>query len=157
MMMAGSTLWQFSSIIVLAALSVFNSICLAEVRVIVEYAGTDHRLVRVVELPPSPPAPMSDHLVTKAKQVITPTDAILKVKLLWFGANGDLISTALMNDPRITHAPLSGGDQSPTVIGLDSGAFVVSGPSESAVLEIHLPANAMLGLDKQFWRMMLVR
>lgn len=129
----------------------------SELRVVVEYDSTGHRLLRVVELPSSQSAPVSDHLYGKAKAAINPNDAISKVKLLWFSADGALINSALMNDPRLTHAPLSGGEQSPSVVGLKAGAFMVSGPSESAILEVHMPANMTLGLDQQVWRMNLVQ
>lgn len=151
--MTGFSFQQFNKLIVVAALSLLSSICLAEVRVVVEYDSTGHRLVRVVEVPSSRPVPISDHLDGQAKTAITPKDAISKVKLLWFNTDGMLITTALMDDPRITHAPLSGGDQAPTVVSLETGAFVVSGPTDSAVLEVHMPANVTLGLDQQLWRM----
>jgi len=157
MTMAGFICRQISIVIVLSTLCLLSPIVLAEIRVIVEYEGAHHHIVRVVELPSRQPAPMSDHLDAKTKASFTPTDAMSKVKLLWFSADGEMISTAVMDDPRLTHAPLTGSDQSPAVVSLNAGAFVVSGPSESAVLEIHLPANTMLGLDQQFWRMMLVR
>lgn len=142
---------------VLIVLSLFSASGLAEMRVIVEYDHSEHRLLRVVDLPTGRAAPVSEHLEGKAKPAFTPTDAVSKVKLRWFGADGELISTALMDDPRLTHAPLTGTSQTPTVVGLNSGAFMVSGPSGSAVLEIHMPANALLGLDQQLWRMMLDR
>lgn len=153
--MTGFSFQQINTVIVMAALSLFSSICLAEVRVIVEYDSVGHRLLHVVELPSSRPAPISAHLDGQAKAAITPKDAVSKVKLLWFNTDGMLITTALMDDPRITHAPLSGVDQAPSVVSLASGAFVVSGPSESVVLEVHMPANVTLGLDQQFWRMNL--
>jgi len=137
--------------------SLYSGSALAEVRVVVEYDHFEHRLVRVVDVPSTQPASLLEHLAEKSKPVITPTDAVSKVKLLWFSADGELISTALMDDPRLTHAPLTGTDQMPTVVGLDSGAFMVSGPSNSALLEIHMPQNATLGLDQQLWRMSLDR
>lgn len=148
---------QINSIVVLATLLIFSSICLAEVRVIVEYDHTGYRLLRVVDLPPSQSAPISDHLGGQTRAAITPNDATSKVKLHWYSADGVLISTALMDDPRLTHAPLTGADQAPSVVGLETGAFMVSGPSDSAVLEIHMPANVTLGLDQQFVRMELVQ
>jgi len=138
-----------------AALSLISTAVLAEVRVLIEYDNTEHRLLRVVDVPANRSVPISDHLKGKASPALSPTDITSKVKLLWFGFDGQLISTALMDDPRLTHAPFSGADQLPTVIGLDAGAFMVSGPSGSAVLELHMPANVTLGLDQQLWRMML--
>jgi len=144
-------------LVVLATLLVFASASLAEVRVIVEYNSPEHRVLRVVELPSSRPALVSDHLAATPKNVPTPAGISSKVKLLWFNVDGALISTELINDPRLTHSPLTGSSQAPTVVGLDKGAFMVTGPSESTVLEIHMPANATLGLDQQLWRMVLER
>ena len=161
--MAFFPLWQLKTALVIALVLFAYSASNAEVRVIVEYDNTEHRLLRVVDLPVSRSAPVSDHLRGKSKdsQQSAAEDssaaALSKVKLLWFDANGEMISSALIDDPRLTHAPLTGTDQSPTVVSLKAGAFVVSGPSESTVLEIHLPANVPLGLGRQYWRMMLVR
>jgi len=157
MTIKGISFRQLSTTLISATLLLFSSICLAEVRVVVEYDSTGYRLLRVVDLAPSRSATISDHLDGQTKAEITPYDAISKVKLHWFSADGVLINTALMDDPRLTHAPLTGADQSPSVVGLETGAFMVSGPSDSAVLEIHMPANVTLGLDQQFWRMDLIR
>lgn len=156
--MACFSFQRITLMIPMVALSFFCSISLADirvadVRVIVEYDSTGHRILRVVDLPASRSAPISDHLNGKIKPDITPKDTISKVKLLWFSADGVLIKTALIDDPRLTHTPLSGTDQRPSMIGLEAGAFVVSGPPESATLEVHLPANITLGLGQQFWRM----
>jgi len=161
--MDGFSFQRINTLILLAAVSLLSTICLAEereireIRVVVEYDNTGHRLLRVVELPASQSAPISDHRKGEAQSKINPNNAISKVKLLWFSADGVLITSALMNDPRLTHAPLTGSDQSPSVVGLTAGAFVVSGPFESAVLEVHMPANVTLGLDQQIWRIILVQ
>jgi len=151
------SLQQLNKMIVLATLLLCSSVALAEVRVIVEYDSSGYRVLRVVELAPSQSLPISDHLGDQTNAQITPNDAISKVKLHWFSADGVLINTALMDDPRVTHAPLTGADESPSVVGLETGAFVVSGPSDSAVLEIHMPVNVTLGLDQQLWRMDLIQ
>jgi len=137
-----------------------SSVSLAEVRVIVEYDNAEHRILRLIDLPTRRSVPISDHLAGKPKAGLNPRNVAVmasKVKLLWYGADGEVLSTDFMHDPRLTHVPLSDSDQSPTVVGLDTGAFMVTGPTESVVLEIHMPQNSTLGLDRQFWRMMLVR
>jgi len=160
MMMVNFKLPRRASAIVLAvsvlAVSVLFSVnSFAELRVIVEYEGPDYRILRVVELPSSKTAPISDHLKASSERVHAKSTT--DVKLLWFDTDGALIRSSSIDDPRLTHAPLSQIGQSPTVVGLNVGAFMVTGPSESAVLEIHLPANAAIGLDEQISRMMLVR
>ncbi len=150
------------TLVVLSGLSLISSTAVAELRVLVEYDAYGHRLMRVVERKAKPQAPQSLHLKTAPAAQENNNGqghehAHTSITLLWYAADGSLIESQSMGDPRLTHAPLEATGQAPTVIGLDSGAYVVSGPSQSAVLEIQLPQNDILGLDAQSWRLELTR
>lgn len=151
-----NSLKHIAGAIVVTVLALLSSNSFAQLRVIVEYDDTEHRVLRVVELPSKSSVPISDHLAAASDQELLPDDAASKVKLLWFNANSELISTDFIDDPRTVHAPLTSVEQSPTMVGLSEGAYVVTGPSDSRVLEIQMPVNIALGRGKQVWRLMLV-
>lgn len=155
MKIPGNRVRRIAGAIVVTMIALLSSNSSAQLRVIVEYDETEHRVLRVVELPSTSSTPISDHLVAAAENELPPVDAASKVKLLWFNANSELISTDFIEDPRTVHAPLTSVEQSPTMVGLSEGAYVVTGPSESRVLEIQMPVNLALGRGKQVWRLLL--
>ena len=124
----------------------YASAAFAEVRVLIKFDGTDHRLHRLVNLEPVNPA-----LVAEQASQHSMEQNPGKVGVLWMAADGSVLHTNSIDDPRLTHAPHSGA-VSPSVVGLSDGAYMVSGPAGSAVLEIRLPANDALALQAQTWQ-----
>jgi len=118
----------------------------AELRVLVQYDEQVHSLLRLVVIPESDT--QSAKLTAHA-----PGNAFSRVSLKWFGPDGQLMHTGSIVDPRLVHAPLTDSGVSPQVVGLNSGAYMVSGPTGSVVLEIQLPANPTLGLGAHTHRL----
>lgn len=119
----------------------------ADLRVLIKFDHAEHRVHRLVEVKSANPA--FDLLKPSPENALSdPT----KVSVQWLGVDGSTLFSASMNDPRLTHVPLANADASPTLIGLNEGAYMVSGPSDSAILRIRLPANTALALDAQIWQ-----
>lgn len=140
------------ALMVFVTLTLVSTLGLAELRVVIEYNSVEHKLMRLVEINSTHSGPVSDHLGATQSQ-----DSAKLVKLRWFGADGLVIGRGSIEDPRLTHAPLTDSVQAPSVIGLVEGAYVVSGPIDSTLLEIQLPANSALGLEEQVWQIVLNR
>lgn len=144
----------YVSFIVVLALSMSASVHAnaspAKVRVLVKFNPAGHQLHRVVPLAASAITSNNDsEFAAKPDVAANRYHAALR----WLDQNGELLASATMPDPRVTHAPLSDDGQSPTFVALFEGAYVVAGPGNSKVLEIDLPANPGIGLAAAVWRL----
>ncbi len=131
------------------ALGIVSCVAQAELRVIVQYDDSGHNLLRAVELPETNalPTELSTELLK---------NALTRVTLKWYDSDGRLMHAGSITDPRLVHAPLTSTTEAPEVVGLNTGAYMVSGPIGSAVLEVQLPANPTLGLDAHTYRIDLL-
>jgi len=119
----------------------------ADIRVLIKFDATEHRVQQQVHVKSAIPA-FAVEQTSQNSTAINPE----RVSVRWLGADGTTLLTASMQDPRLVHAPLAIAEASPTMVGLDEGAYMVSGPSNSSILQIRLPANSALALDAQTWQ-----
>jgi len=123
------------------------SVAHAELRVLIKFDESGHRVHRQVNIASENPMLEPEQLL---QSFLTRNPG--KVVVLWRAADGSTLHTSSMEDPRLTHAPLTGTDPSPTIVDLNQGAYMVTGPSDSTTLEVQLPANGALALDAQTWQ-----
>ena len=122
----------------------------AELRVLIKYDQSEHSVHRLIEM-------KSNHAATEAINAMRAKKALTvrqpgMVDVVWKSVDGSVLHRDAMVDPRLTHAPLSGVESSPALIGINEGAYMVSGPSGTRYLEINLPANFALSLPEQTWQ-----
>lgn len=132
----------------------FSGAAQAQLRVLVKFDETEHRIHRLVTVKSNNPE-LAQQLALHADELSADELRAGKVSVLWLSVDGAVLLRSAMEDPRITHAPLSGADSNPTFVSLSEGAYMVSGPKSSAMLEIRLPANSALGLQAQIWQFQL--
>ncbi len=122
----------------------------AELRVLIKFDQSEHSVHRLVEM-------KSNHAATNAINAMRAKEEPTgrqpgMVDVVWKSVDGSVLHRNAMVDPRLTHAPLSSRESSPALIGINEGAYMVSGPSGSRYLEINLPANFALSLPEQTWQ-----
>ena len=139
--------WQLAMML---AVSIFAGNAQAELRVLIKFDANEHLVHRLVEVEAINPALA---VAQSAQNDIAQNPG--KVRVHWLAADGSTLYSESIDDPRLTHAPLSVADSSHTLVSLSSGAYMVSGPRESAVLEVHLPQNNALALEAQIWQFQL--
>lgn len=128
----------------------FASVAQAEVRVLIKFDDDTHSLHRIVDVDSINPVLLQEQVATSMLELVPG-----KASVRWLDASGAILFTENINDPRLTHAPLSKTDATPTMVGLVSGAYMVTGPTGSRTLEVRLPANNALALTEQTWEFQL--
>lgn len=119
----------------------------ADLRVLIKFDAMEHRIHRLVSVESDNPA-----FATEQSLQNSVAQNPGKVSVMWIGADGSTLLSSSMDDPRLVHTPLTNSDSGPTIVSLNEGAYMVSGPSNSQILEIRLPANSALALDAQVWQ-----
>ena len=137
----------FSQCAVLFFALFFTVVAQAQLRVLIKFDETEHRIHRQVSLKSSNPE-LAEHQASQNANDPSPG----AVNVLWLSADGTVLHRNAMADPRVTHAPLGGAQSNPTFVGLSDGAYMVSGPEASAILEVRFPENHALGLQAQTWQ-----
>jgi len=134
------------ALVLLLAGTMVTGVTHAELRALIKFDSGEHRLHRLVKIESNP--------LQTALQAAMNTPALQpgKVIIVWKGADGAVLHSESIEDPRLTHAPLIGDDAVPATIGLSDGAYMVTGPEQSAFLEVRLPANTALALMAQTWQ-----
>lgn len=125
----------------------YSGVTQAQLRVLIKFDESEHRVHRLVRLKASNPKLAAHKALQNANQ---PSPGV--VTILWLSADGSVLHSSAMADPRVTHAPLLGSHSNPTYITLTDGAYMVSGPQESTGLEVRLPVNNALALQAQTWK-----
>lgn len=150
-MTAFSNLLSATRIVLTCAAMLLACNAQADVRVLINFDESGHRVHRLVNVENTNPA-----FATTQPSQSDIEKSQGKVALFWIGANGATLLSASMDDPRLTHTPLTSADTGPTFVRLTEGAYLVSGPSNSTILEIRLPANNALALQAQTWQFKLI-
>lgn len=138
--------------LLLSAAVLFSSTALAELRVLIKFDEAAHRVHRLVEVEST-----IAELTESQPGLSASEQSVGEVSVLWLDATGAVLRRERMSDPRVTHAPLLTAEASPTFVGVTDGAYMVSGPTGSVILEIQLPANDALALHEQTWQFELNR
>lgn len=116
----------------------------ADLRVLIKFDGDAHSLHRIVSVETINPALLNEQVANSIVE-LTPGKASVR----WLDADGAIVFSENINDPRLTHAPLGNGAETPTMVSLSNGAYMVSGPSGSRILQVRLPAINALALSAQ--------
>lgn len=132
--------------LLLSGLLILSTAVNAELRVIVQYNADGHSLLRAVELGESGASELTG---------VALGNPTTHVAIKWFSAEGKLLHSGSIADPRLIHTPLSESGSAHQLVGLASGAYMVQGPTGSAILEVSLPANPSLGLYSHTFRINL--
>ena len=98
------------------------------------------------------PLSMSDR-VTAASAELRPAMATL----LWSDTNGGWLSNSEVPDPRVAHSPAHIDGVNESFVGLDSGAWLASGPDEATAVTILFPAHVGLALGTEQWHVALAK
>ena len=140
-----------SQLLLMCFALLFSGIAQAQLRVLVKFDEIEHRVHRLVTLKSNNP-----ELAQQLALQDADGQSSGAVSVLWLSVDGTVLLRSAMEDPRIAHAPLSGAHANPTYVSLSEGAYMVSGPKSSAILEISLPTNNTLGLQAQTWQFQLI-
>lgn len=134
-------------LVLLMSATLYSGIAAADLRVLVTFDTMDHRVQKVVQLEAENQATAA--IAASRNQV---EEKHGNVVVQWFSVDGVVLLDTTMEDPRVMHAPLTGSEPNPTKVVLPDGAYLLTGPAESAMLEVRLPANNVLGLAAQIWQ-----
>jgi len=118
----------------------------ADIRALVKFDGSGHQLHRVVQV---------SGTKTNADEVNLGVVGQGYAVVRWFDINGDMIRETVIDDPRVTHAPLSAQQSGPTYLAITEGAYLLEGPDSSVILQVDLPPIAGIGLAAETWRLTL--
>jgi hypothetical protein len=138
----------------------------ADVRVLFRFDETGHQVHRVFQLQPEPissvlqqrergsaPGKQSNPSETHNSETHNAGDTLHgEARVSWFNAAGAWLTTSLVADPRISHAPahIDGGSASQVV--QSQGAWLATGPAAAARVTIELPENLSIGLGHEIWQ-----
>jgi len=136
-----------SLVVTLLIALLFAGLLQAEIRVLIKFDESGHHIHRLVSVASINPLLEAEQQV-QADILSDPGSVVVR----WLDGDGSTLQMTNMEDPRLTHLPLTGADTRPTIVDINQGAYLVSGPSESTILEIRLPANGALALDAQTWQ-----
>lgn len=140
-------------IMCVAAALLLASPVLASQRVLIRFDETGHHLHRVVSIAVEKSAPQSDSKVPVSKDVVSPQRYAMQIR--WYDPTGNLLATDYQADPRVSHAPSQKSSVKPTFVRLLNGAYVVTGPPQSTLLQIKLPDRLDVGLAAEIWQIHL--
>lgn len=138
----------------------------ADIRLLVEFSGEDHRVVRVIRSTEARYRSPSLH-AELGKKLLTGNLAAHRLIVRWFDSNGALMAIEDMQDPRVAHAPwrpksdaeLAEKSQSPgdsvEYTRLSAGTYLLTGPDLAAEVVVSLPAlqlgNVQLPAKQMSW------
>lgn len=132
------------------AMLLFASQLSAEQRVLIRFDESGHHLHRVVAMPAEKFVPQSD---TQSDTQFDTQRYAMQVQ--WYDSVGHLLATDYVADPRVSHTPSQKPNTKPTFVRLLDGAYVVTGPMQSTVLQITLPDRFDVGLAAETWQVYL--
>ena len=77
------------------------------------------------------------------------------IRLVWKQADGVQLAQTQLPDPRIVHSPAHVHGVQASRAGLESGAWLATGPSDATSVVIYMPESASLGLMQETWTLAL--
>ena len=112
----------------------------ADLRVLFRFDASGFQVHRVVSTAKPGTAP------AVAGTVLPSRPGAAAAVLTWRDATGAIILVTTLPDPRLSRSPGHNNGTYPSLLGLEQGAWVASGPEHATSVDIELPENLALAL-----------